>query len=224
VQELRARTGRPHWLIIDEAHHMLPESWHPVDVTVPQVLDSTILITVHPEHVAKAALKPVNIVIAIGNPQEVFSSFSRAVGIASPRTDADGLGSGEAMVWFCKGKEAPMRVKAVRSSRDKLRHVRNYAEGELAPEQSFYFRGPESKLKLRAHNLATFLQLAEGVDDATWMYHLREGHYSQWFDSVIKDKELGRQAEQVEQDQGVSAQESRRRIREAVETRYTAPA
>src|SRR5262249_12006236 len=25
--ELRARTGRPHWLIVDEAHHLLPASW-----------------------------------------------------------------------------------------------------------------------------------------------------------------------------------------------------
>jgi hydroxymethylpyrimidine pyrophosphatase-like HAD family hydrolase len=223
VQELRARMGRPHWLIIDEAHHMLPESWHPIDVTVPQLLDSTILITVHPEHVAKAALNFVNIIIAIGQPSEVFSSFSKALGIPSPPTDTEALASHEALVWFRKGSEAPMRVKAVRSTRDKLRHARNYAEGELSPTQSFYFRGPDSKLNLRAQNLTTFLQLSDGIDDATWMYHLREGHYSQWFRSIIKDNELGHQAEQIERDHGISAQESRQKIREAVETRYTAP-
>jgi hypothetical protein len=39
---------------------------------------------------------------------------------------------------------------------------------------SFYFRGPDDKLKLRAQNLAVFVQLAEGVDDETWLFHLRQ--------------------------------------------------
>ena len=29
IQELRIRTGRPHWLVIDEAHHVLPTDWAP---------------------------------------------------------------------------------------------------------------------------------------------------------------------------------------------------
>lgn len=224
LQELRARTGRPHWLIVDEAHHMLPASWDPVDVTVPQVLDSTILITVHPDHVARAALNPVSIVVAIGNPAEVFNSLADVLQVPAPETDAHELASGEAMTWFRKSDEPPIRVKAVRSTRDKVRHVRNYAQGELSPQQSFYFRGPESKLNLRAQNLATFLQLADGVDDETWMYHLREGHYSQWFDSVIKDKELATQAQQIENEESLSPRDSRKKIRDAVEARYTAPA
>jgi hypothetical protein len=34
-------------------------------------------------------------------------------------------------------------------------------------DKSFFFRGPDAALYLRAQNLSTFLQLAEGVDDAT---------------------------------------------------------
>jgi hypothetical protein len=31
LQELRARTGRPHWIVVDEMHHMFPAAWvHPV--------------------------------------------------------------------------------------------------------------------------------------------------------------------------------------------------
>ncbi len=29
LQEMRVRTGRPHWLIVDEAHHLLPATWEP---------------------------------------------------------------------------------------------------------------------------------------------------------------------------------------------------
>ena len=115
-------------------------------------------------------------------------------------------------------------MKTVRSSRERLRHVRQYADGELSPQQSFFFRGPESKLNLRAQNLRTFLQLAAGVDDETWMFHLRRGDFSSWFKTIIKDEELARQAAQIEGDQTATPEHSRERIREAVDSRYTASA
>jgi len=99
------------------------------------------------------------------------------------------------------------------------RHTRKYATGELPPERSFYFRGPEGKLNLRAQNLFIFLQLADGVDDATWDYHLRRGDYSQWFRERIKDDELAAEAAAVETDMALTPAESRERLRTAVEGR-----
>jgi HAD superfamily hydrolase (TIGR01484 family) len=220
--DLRSRAARPHAIIVDEAHHMLPATWTPAQATTPEALDSTVLVTVHPDHVAKAALDAVGVVLAVGNqPFEVFRSFARTTGTEAPEGDLDQLASGEALVWFRHKSGPPIHLKTVPSMRERLRHVRQYAEGELSPEQSFYFRGPESKLNLRAQNLQTFLQLADGVDEATWMYHLRRGDYSAWFGSRIKDEELRREAEQVEKDPEMSAQESRSKIRQAIETRYT---
>jgi hypothetical protein len=103
------------------------------------------------------------------------------------------------------------------------RHRRKYAAGDLGAEESFYFRGPEGRLNLRAQNLNLFVQLADGVDDDTWQYHLRHGHYSNWFRNVIKDDELASKAAEVEQNGELSARDSRERIRDAVEERYTAP-
>jgi hydroxymethylpyrimidine pyrophosphatase-like HAD family hydrolase len=224
IQDLRTRFARPHWLVIDEAHHMLPSSWMPLNGAVPQVLEGMILITVHPDHVAEAALKPVEVVMAIGKPADVLQAFAEVLKVPRPVTQPAELPSGEALVWFRKNEGPPIHVKTIHSSKERLRHVRSYAEGELPPERSFYFRGPGAKLNLRAQNLKTFLQLAEGVDDETWMYHLRGGHYSDWFADAIKDEELGRAAAAVEADQGISPKDSRRRIKEAVENRYTVPA
>jgi hypothetical protein len=163
--------------------------------------------------------------VAIGKtPQQIFNSFADTLQIELPSWENAELEQGEALVWFPKHRDNLVRVKAPRSKRERLRHVRQYAEGELSPDQSFYFRGPELKLNLRAQNLKTFLQLAEGVDDDTWMFHLRNGDYSTWFETMIKDTELQRQAEEIERDQNASAQESRERIKQAVEARYTAPA
>src|SRR5581483_10858503 len=33
--EMRARTARPHWLIVDEAHHLPPASWEPGTLALP---------------------------------------------------------------------------------------------------------------------------------------------------------------------------------------------
>ena len=66
--------------------------------------------------------------------------------------------------------------------------------------------------------------MAEGIDDQTWMHHLRAGEYSQWFGEAIKDDELAAETRAVELNEALSAQESRERIKEIVERRYTAPA
>jgi hypothetical protein len=61
------------------------------------------------------------------------------------------------------------------------------------------------------------------VDDETWMHHLRQGDYSQWFRDAIKDNELAADAAQVEGGRDANPKESRAAIRAAVEKRYTLP-
>jgi hypothetical protein len=107
---------------------------------------------------------------------------------------------------------------------ERQRHVRKYAEGELGPDRSFYFRGPGERLNLRAQNLTLFLQMADGVDDETWMHHLRRGDYSRWFRDAIKNPELAAEASAVERAPAADPAGSRAAIRAAVEQRYTQPA
>jgi hypothetical protein len=69
-----------------------------------------------------------------------------------------------------------------------------------------------------------FVQIGDGVDDETWVYHQRKGHYSRWIRDVIKDDDLAAEVAAVEEDRKASPRESRRRIRDAIEQRYAAPA
>jgi hypothetical protein len=85
------------------------------------------------------------------------------------------------------------------------------------------FSGPAGKLNLRAQNLAVFLQMADGVDDDTWSYHLQRGDYSAWFRKEIKDAALADAAAAVEH-ADLPAPVARARIRDAVRARYTLPA
>jgi hypothetical protein len=115
-------------------------------------------------------------------------------------------------------------VKPNRPAQVHKRHTRKYAEGELGEDRSFYFRGPDNALKLRAQNLAVFLQIAQGVDDATWTHHLRRGDYSTWFRDAIKDEDLARETDAIESDHRLAPSQSREKIAQAVTRRYTAPA
>ena len=104
------------------------------------------------------------------------------------------------------------------------RHARKYAEGELGPDKSFYFKGAEGKLNLRAENLLSFLNIADGVDDATWEFHRKAGDYSNWFSQAIKDQELAGVVAAIEQDRHLDSVASRAAVRTEVQRRYTAPA
>jgi hypothetical protein len=225
LQELRARTGRPHWLVVDETHHLLPAEWQPAAPALSQAFEGMVRISVHPGMIMPAALAAVETVVAVGNaPAEMLAEFCAAVGEPPPEVPGVKLEPGEVLVWRRGRDEAPFRMKVAPGRTDRRRHSRKYAEGELPPDRSFYFRGPDGKLKLRAQNLVLFLQMAEGVDDETWTYHLRQGDYSDWFRRVIKDDELAAEAEQVEALAGATPEETRAKIKAAVEQRYTAPA
>jgi hypothetical protein len=223
VAALRAKSGRPHWLLIDEAHHLLPSSRNDLAQVIPDDLSATIFITVHPEAISLTALLKVETVIALGeDAAEVISSFCQAIGIDPPSVKVQPKDD-EVLVWRRNSGEQPRPVVAKRPRQARKRHTRKYADGNLGEDISFYFRGPDDALNLRAQNLMRFVEIARGIDDRTWMHHLRRGDYSDWFRRVIKNKELAEKAAAIEADENVDAGESRRRIEHEVSLRYTAP-
>jgi hydroxymethylpyrimidine pyrophosphatase-like HAD family hydrolase len=224
LHELRARSGRPHWIVVDEAHHFLPTLAQPAQDALPADLTGVAVITVSPHDVARPLLERLEAVVGVGpEAAETLAGFFTASGLGK-RSDGPGsMRKGEALLWR-RDQRAPLWFRLARTRAPHQRHVRKYAEGELPPDRSFYFRGPEKKLNLRAQNLKSFEQLAEGVDDATWMHHLRKGDYSRWFRQEVKDEELSREAQRIEEDQALSPRQSRERIRAAIDRRYTLPA
>ncbi len=225
LQELRAQTGRPHWIVVDEAHHLLPPSTGGAPPMLPKDLPSVMLVTVHPEHVAPDVLSSVDVFLAVGGASEdAIRGFCAATGQPMPPVPRVPVGKGEALYWTPGTRTAPVPFRSGGPRGERRRHLRKYAIGELGPDRSFYFRGPDERLNLRAQNLVIFLQLAEGVDDETWLHHLRKGDYSRWFRESIKDDTLTTDAEAVETSPDVPAAQSRAAIRAAIERRYTLPA
>ena len=223
---LRAETGRPHWIVIDEAHHMLPSSRSFTTAPLPSELPGSIIVTVHPDQVAPEALDTVELVFAVGkDPAGTLRQFCAAIEETPPVLRDDlALEPGEALLWH-RGDAGPLRKVAIVGPRqERQRHTRKYAVGELGPDRSFYFKGPDGALNLRAQNFALFNQIAAGIDDATWLHHLQAGDYSAWVRDAVKDEELAREIAAIEGDAGLKPKDSREQIIEAISRRYTAPA
>ena len=225
IRDLRAKTGRPHWLIVDEVHHVLPADWKPAELNLPQRLDGVVMISVSPSAVSEIALQLVETAIVIGEkPAEMLREFAAANDQPAPASPLAKIPKGEALIWNKASTQAPRHFRIEPNKTDRRRHVRKYAEGELPEERSFFFRGPEKKLNLRAPNLITFTQLADGVDADTWLFHWKRGDVSSWLHRCVKDEELTDQVRDLEKRLPDDAGASRKQVRELIEKKYTLPA
>ena len=224
LQERRNRTGRPHRVLVDETHHLLPTKWR-ATVASMRDLKGMLFVTVHPDQLSPHVLDTVDIAVALGErPSNTLQAVANHKGLSLPPISDAELKPGEAVLWRVATGQTPQPFMMTVSRMERRRHRRKYAEGELPPERSFYFRGPEGKLNLRAQNLIMFRQLADGVDDETWLHHLRNGDYSRWMETAIKDRSLAQVVHEVEDMPDVSAHDSRQRVASAIEERYTLPA
>jgi hydroxymethylpyrimidine pyrophosphatase-like HAD family hydrolase len=223
LQAMRTRTGRPHWIVLDEAHHMIPAEWSHLDKLLPHKLGETVLVTVHPNHLAPMTLSLVDVAIAVGrSPRDTLKQVGDALGRTLEWPEGLSHQRGKVVVWFPHQGEPPLSVNAAPGRAERLRHRRKYAEGDMR-YHSFYFRGPRGHQNLKAQNLVVFSQIADGVDEETWLFHLRRGDYSCWFREAVKDKYLAEQVERIEQRQDLRPSETRKLIRSLIEAQYTLP-
>ena len=222
LDNLRASKGRPHWYIFDEAHHIFPSESPVGSALLQEPPRTSLMLTVHPQHVRKEALAAVDIVIAVGkDPRETIRDFCRSIRTDAPQLGPVTLGRGEVLIWFRREARAPLVVTIEPGKVEHKRHIRKYAEGDMG-EGSFVFTGPDSKLHLSAQNLDTFIRMASGVDDVTWRHHLCRHDYSRWFRSIIKDESLADDVEKIE-NEGNASDSTRESIFAAIRARYTAP-
>ena len=218
ISALRAASGRPHWMILDEMHHLAPNTQELEHTALPDNLSSTVFVTTRSRNLSQAALRSIRTMLGVGEgAREVLEEFCDAVKEPHPQIP-DPLPGDGVLVW--DRERGAHAVTVGQAKRGHRRHTRKYAEGRLGEDKSFYFRGAGCALNLRAYNLATFLQLAAGVDDETWFYHLKRGDYTAWFREAIKDEALAAEAQGIESNE--DAEDSRKKLAGAITRRYAA--
>ncbi|MDX2092765.1 MAG: HAD-IIB family hydrolase [Kofleriaceae bacterium] len=218
---LQASTGRPHWLVIDHADHLIPASASTAAEIAPPAR-GMLCVTAHPRRVQAAVLSAINTLIIVGDHAEVtLAEFCEAAHIAPPPPVAgsSALSPGQALYW-CVGSPRAVLVRPEPPRTECKRPSRKSLDVNLGRQRAFSFRGPDGKLDLAAPNVQMFLYLGDGVDDDTWEFHLRNGDYSRWFRTEVEDADLAQAIECIERNERLSPDRSRAAIRTAVERRY----
>jgi 3-deoxy-D-manno-octulosonate 8-phosphate phosphatase KdsC-like HAD superfamily phosphatase len=219
---MRKRTGRPHWIVVNGAQHLWPAGVR-AEESLPK-LGETLLLAEHPGEVARPLLRQVDVAVAVGPaPARTLGQLAEALDEAAPHSPLSAGQEEEVLAWFITEGHWPQRLRVPPGRAERLRRLPGHVEGDLG-SGSFVFHGPEGRLDLRAHNLSSFCQMVEGVDERTWLFHLWHGDYSRWIRQVLRDDELAREVSAIEQRYELPAADSRQRVRGAIAHRYALPA
>jgi HAD superfamily hydrolase (TIGR01484 family) len=223
IHQLQQHKSRPHWLLLDEAHHLAPEVADPSSFSTLTAIRNFMAITTKPELLYRPLVERATTIVAVGDePLNTIHSVAAITGEIIPDVPDARLQKGEALVWHRPSGEAPFLVRTQVPQQIMQRHKRKYSTGDMGPD-SFIFTGPENKLKLKANNLQTFTELAQGVDDDTWMFHLKNHDYSKWIRDAVNDDTLAEQVERVEAAEQDPVQ-SRSSVAKLIQLHYTGPA
>jgi hypothetical protein len=132
LRGLQAKTGRPHWILVDEAHELLPASVHAED-SPATATENTIYVSRDPMALAPGILASVDGLAACGaSAAATLDAFAAAVNWGTPTLPEKGPGPGEALVWFRKS-ERPLALIDVAGVK---------AEPEPAPRQGTRDKSP----------------------------------------------------------------------------------
>lgn len=216
IADLRMKTGRPNWLVVDESHEAFPAGAHH---RLPRGLPPLIFLTVDPSLLPEEVLSSIETVCAFGpEPSVALAGFCQAAGRAHP-SGVPPLQHDEALIWRPQDGP-PLPLRPISAEQPHRRHAGKYAQGDVGNWRSFYFRGPRRQLNVPAQNLFEFIRVAGEVDDEVWDYHFRASDYSRWFRYVIRDTGLARDVAALERDTSLTPEQSREAVFKEITDRY----
>jgi HAD superfamily hydrolase (TIGR01484 family) len=194
--KLRHDLGHPHWLLLDEAHHLIPAAAGPDAHPLPEDFQNFILISTSPDHLSGQALSKIGMIMVIGsNTAYPIKQYCKVMRMDVPSIPE--ISEAEICVWDIEKKTAPTAIRYFWPQKLLKRHKRKYAQGDMA-SNSFIFTGIENKLHLVAPNLMMFKHIAEGIDVESWLFHLRRKDFSAWFRNKVHDENLAKISEEGE--------------------------
>lgn len=202
----RALRGLPHWVLIDEAHLLIPD---PDFAAQLQRLAGRgeALVTYQPETLPDEVAALIDITMTV-------PATDRRHGTVHPCPPRVTL-------------EIEGQLRGFTATGRRTRHARHrhkYANAELAPHQRFHFRTQESTPAVVAANLTEFVSRVAAIDRDVLDYHLARGDFSRWITGTLQDTELGQHIALIEHDaraaHELSVEHARQRLTDAVSTRY----
>ncbi|HET7874394.1 MAG TPA: HAD hydrolase family protein [Methylomirabilota bacterium] len=205
IQELRRRLGRPHWVLLDEAHYSLHR-----EGVAPEVVALTdkgfCLVTYHSSWLRKEVVEAMDLFIlartALAEELDFLRSSLVETGLAAGSAIAtlSQLPPGEFLFLASDGPRPRTALTFVAPPRETahVRHLAKYADSRVGPGEEFIFRHPDGRAAGSADSLHAFRRVLASVEDPVISHHAGRGDFSRWVLNVFRDPELGRQLSKTE--------------------------
>lgn len=184
IDEVRATSGLPHWIVVDEAHVALAEGGTTADVFRPQDRGYC-LVTYRPDQLTPSVVGAVDFTLTVTGADRVVTGQHEQEAATATLREAGGL-------------ECPFVVAARRTPH--RRHWHKYVAEPLPNHQWFYFRHPDKGPAGAAGNLEEFAHRLAKADPKVVEFHLTRGDFSRWFTGTIQDRRLADLAAALERD------------------------
>ncbi len=122
LRQLREKTGRPHWILLDEAHDLLPASAG-AQGSPSEGAENTIYASDDPLALSPAILAAVDGIAACGpGARAILGSLASALSWDANVVPARDATEGEAIVWF-RGMEQPMALVSISRVKEEVREA-----------------------------------------------------------------------------------------------------
>ena len=231
LEKLRADTGLPHWIFVDEAHVPLGVEGVARRCFSP-ARKGFCLVTYRPVELCNGAKEGFDFFLALpgerGVDPEIRDALARAAGFSPDALDPQltGIGLGQAVL-VRPGSPPELRVFSLAPRWvAHVRHWHKYAGSRLPPAQRFHFRNRRGATGAVVANLAEFHHEVRRSAEDVLRHHAGGSDFSRWIQDVIQDSTLAASVRPVEARLGPassSAVESlRSELLEAIEKRYLA--
>ncbi|MGE5215876.1 MAG: HAD hydrolase family protein [Chloroflexota bacterium] len=202
LEEIRAGTGVPHWIMIDEAHYFFfPQS--PCLRYLSSATGNICLVTYRPSLIAEEAYNSVGAFLFTNTKVEEERYFVTKIlqargepGMAA-RTALEGLKPPWAGLLLSEGSNHRWHlfIPGERITRH-AHHARKYADARLPEDKAFRFYNTDGPLT--AYNMNEFYRAIQTASSVSLRHHLIAGDFSRWVDDVIGDQQLARGLRKLE--------------------------
>jgi hypothetical protein len=205
IAELRKRVGRPHWVVLDEAHYLFHAEGLPAE-PLDAGAKGLCLTTYRPSWLRPSVVQAMDVFL--------LGRATDAGELAFLRGALGQLGADGARI-VASLPDLPPRVFVLVQGRDAgrqaavtfvpapretahVRHLRKYADAVVPAERRFFFRRPDGALVATAHSLSAFREAVPEVGDAVLAFHAERGDFSRWVLGAFSDPTLAQHLRKLE--------------------------
>jgi len=227
LESERRATGLPHWILLDEAHHLQARPAAPADGSAKGLC----LVTYRPDALGAALRDSIDVVLAVAGGKEPEygerDPLEALEAIYGLELGSWGDGSPDQVLLARPRVGRAVRAFTIRPRKTQhVRHWHKYFGGVLPASLHFQFRGESGELRHVGGNVGELHHVLMICSPDVIRFHTRRGDLSRWLRKAIHDRDLAQAVSELERDflatpqQDDDAEALRLALLHAIEQRY----